>query len=388
MLGIEEKAVASMVSGIFPGGPEFDFRGAIRRDSEERVHIIVEGSGAWARAWVRMAALVCHFPNYERKESLRTRITWIGLTRDDVDDFVYEHRELFDNCFWRTVVPEEDTVKVRTHRPVYEGRRKDFVDVEFEFVIARFTNSIVQQKLERWTADPGRQLTVIFCGPDADTNIFRGRRTLAGAGPASPGIQVLCYAPGREGERGIRIFGDTSEAEARYDEMMDMAKYLNYFYAASYEMRHVPVELPREEVEKAWASVTNPRIRLSNLFNVMTMASKMRTLGHRRDDWRNFYALTASEIEEMTPTEHNRWSLERLLQGSRPCTDTERREIEADISLKRKYKQERDAHYDLVAFDELGVDETGRNVACYDSDLIAAIPLIAKSFNDAAHEQA
>ncbi len=80
-----------------------------------------------------------------------------------------------------------------------------------------------------------------------------------------------------------------------------------------------------------------------------------------------------------------------------PCTYQQRKEIEKDllyrlsdpkhadknpVSLKKRYKNERNAHYDLCAFSELGVDETGLPVTRYDRDLTAAIPLIVKSFND------
>ena len=59
-------------------------------------------------------------------------------------------------------------------------------------------------------------------------------------------------------------------------------------------------------------------MRLSNLFNVMCFSSKMRSLGHddRRID--RFYALTKEEVLSLSETEHNRWSVERLLMGSRP----------------------------------------------------------------------
>ncbi len=80
-----------------------------------------------------------------------------------------------------------------------------------------------------------------------------------------------------------------------------------------------------------------------------------------------------------------------------PCTDQERTEIEEDlrkrhydkeyaktnpVSLKKRYKNERNAHYDLCAFSELGVDETGLPVTRYDRDLTAVIPLIVKTYND------
>ncbi|MDE5813395.1 MAG: hypothetical protein K2H72_03830, partial [Muribaculaceae bacterium] len=196
----------------------------------------------------------------------------------------------------------------------------------------------------------------------------------------------------------VETLDRNSVAESkRLSELMDMAKYLNYFYKASYELKHVPTELPEEEVEKAWDEIEDEKLKMSNIYNVMSIPTKMEILGHSRDDWSTFYALTAEEIEQLTAVEHNRWCVERLIQGMRPCTDEERQEIEEDlrkrlsdksyareypVSLKKKYKNERNAHYDLCAFSELGVDETGLPVTRYDRDLTAAIPLIVKTFND------
>lgn len=384
-LDTEEKVVASLVSGIFPDSVEFDFRGPIRRDSDSRVAVVIDGKGVWADAWTRMCALVCHFPNYEPEKSRRTRITRTGIGREDVDDFVYEHKELFDNCFWRIVDLSERQVRVETFRPQYEGRRGDFVDVEFEFVLGRFSNPVFQRKLRSREQNPALQLSVLFCGPDSAANLSMARHTLDRHPVGAPPLQLLCLAPSvsaADVPPGVLTFGDTEGADARFDRLLAMARYLNYFYSASYSLSHIPAELPKAAVDEAWKEVKGRQMVLSNVFNIMTMASKMRTLGHSRDDWRGFYALTAAEIEEMTPVEHNRWSVERLLSGSRPCTDAERKEVLADLSLKKKYKNERNAHSDLVAFDELGVDATGLNVARYDSDLIAAIPLIVKSFAD------
>ncbi|MDE6311189.1 MAG: hypothetical protein K2L96_05155 [Muribaculaceae bacterium] len=386
MLTVQEKSVAALVSGMFPEQVNFDFRAPLRYGSGSHVHIIVVGEGPLAEAWMKMSTLVCHYPNYERSREMCTRLTWVGVSPMEVDEYVYEHREFFDNCRWRVVDLSKEEITTKLHRPMYEGRRSDFVDVEVEFVIGRYTNRIFQQKLVRWQMDPERQLTIIFCGPDRDRNMRYATHTANRLPIGSMPVQILAYGPEGAEAAGVRFISENTDLEGQYGRMMEMAKYLNYFYNASFEMRHIPTELPRDEVEKAWEVVKKPSIRLSNLFNVLTMAGKMRTLGHSREDWRTFYALTAREIEEMTPTEHNRWSVERLMQGSRPCTDAERSEILKDMSLKKKYKNERNAHFDLVAFNELGVDETGENVARYDSDLIAAIPLIVKSFSDYDNE--
>jgi len=116
----------------------------------------------------------------------------------------------------------------------------------------------------------------------------------------------------------------------------------------------------------------------------LTTSTKMHTLGHDSSDADTYYALTEDEIQSLAVTEHNRWSVERLITGSRPCTDGEREEIRKDRKLKPVYKK-KNIHYDLCAFDELGIDDKGRNAQDYDHNLIVCIPLMVKTFYEENH---
>lgn len=330
----------------------------------------------------KYVAMVCHRPDYINNADCRTRVSVVLDSVKEIHDFVFEYQELFDNSYWRIVDLIGEKPKIELHRPQYEGKRTDFVDVEWEFVIGHLSHPVLQAKLRRWANDSRQQLTIAIGYGDVEKS-----RSIAGKLkrrlPGSVKIEV------RKGD---------PEAEAKQNpELMEMAKYLHYFYQASYEMKHVPTELPEEEVNKAWEAIEDDKIKKSNIYNVMSIPVKMEILGHDRNDWDTFYALTAEEIEQLTAVEHHRWCVERLIQGLRPCTDQERKEIEEDlrnrlsdeeyakvnpVPLKRIYKNERNAHYDLCAFSELGVDETGLPVARYDRDLTAAIPLIVKTYND------
>lgn len=327
-------------------------------------------------------ALTYHFPEYEKDSRKRTRISVLVESEVEVHDFVFEYQELFDNSYWRIVDLTDGKPRIERHCPQYEGLRKDFIDMEWEFIIGRLSKPILQEKIRRWAADSTKQLTIAFCYSDPKKNRKLADKMLR---RLSSNVKVDVYNRDAETEN------------KRLSELMGMAKYLNYFYKASYELKHVPTELPEEEVDKAWNEIEDEKLKMSNFYNVMSIPIKMEILGHSRDDWDTFYALTAEEIEQLTAVEHNRWCVERLIQGMRPCTDEERKEIEEDlrirlsdeayarenpISLKKKYKNERNAHYDLCAYTELGLDETGLPVTRYDRDLTAAIPLIVKTFND------
>lgn len=344
-------------------------------------HILLLGDGDFKYREAIVMAMLSHYPGYEIDCTCRTRISVLVDSSKGIHDFIFEYQELFDNSYWRIVDLAGDKPKVELHRPQYEGRRKDFVDVEWEFIIGYLSHPILQEKLHRWANDPKQRLTISIGYDDSEKN-----RSIADKLKRRLSSSVK-----------IEVCENDPEAKAkRTEELMEMAKYLHYFYMASYELKHVPTELPEDEVNKAWDAL-DKQLKMSNIYNVMSIPHKMEILGHDSDDWGTFYALTAEEIEQLTAVEHNRWVVERLIQGYRPCTDEERREIKEDLrrrlsdpiyakknpmSLKKKYKTERNAHYDLCAFSELGVDETGLPVTRYDRDLTAAIPLIVKTYND------
>lgn len=319
---------------------------------------------------------------YVSNPSKRTRLSVVIDDTDFIDDFMFLRKELIENSFRRIVDLRGEIPQVRLYKPMYYGKRPDFVGTEWEFVIGKISSEAVQAKMQLWASDPDRQLTV-YLGFD---NSVRNRNY----------AEILRRRLGRNLTVDLRD-DDSVAKKSREKEFTEMAKYVNYVYNLSFEKLGVPAELPQNEVDEAWEKVTDDTARNSSLFNVMSLEQKMLLLGHDRSDWATFYALSADEIEFLTAVEHNRWVIERLLQGNRPCTDEERAEIEEDmrrrltdsdyrgkhpVSLKKKYKLERGAHFDLCSFDELGVDESGLPVTRYDRDLVAAIPLIVKTFSD------
>lgn len=367
--------------------PRLD-RKPITRDSENYVHVIISGFSSQAEAIIIYTALTAHYPNYRSEDSLplRTRITIIeDRIKTKRDTFIAKYQHLFDNSFYRTV--DLSTHKIEFHRPMYNGKREDFVDVEWEFVDGTIIHPEVSEKISKWVNNKRQQLTFFICHDDDNRNLSE------------------CIAlPRCVYENGIPVMVQQSQngisealhrsvlyknvfpfgmKDCGYDvtlPLVRLAKYLKYFYDCSYGNVGVPTELPAEEVEKAWQSEKSFKKRFSNIYNVMTIATKMRSLGHDAEDADTFYALTQEEIEMLSETEHNRWSVERLIQGARPCTDGETAEIKTDVKKLKKVFKQKDVHFDLRAYHELEEDGTGKNAQVYDYDLTACIPLIVKAF--------
>ena len=375
--------------------------------SEKHAHLVIFGMNEISEMVAVKAALMAHYPNYVRNHMLRTRITIVDEhAGDHCNSFVKRYQHLFDNSYYRVVKPSEAKAVTMFHKPVYEGLREDFVDVEWEFVEAGVNDTEIRYKLKRWSADDGQLLTVVM----ADTN---GSKNVCDALMLPDDLMerhtpVYVYSPQKvdlDSFQDIHFFG---MLDSGYDvslPLVRMAKNVNYIYDRCYEeniaagnalpgamqsndgnpfinddtLRYA-VEIDFDEREKSWRRLSSVK-RMSSIYNAMTIATKMRSVGLEEDEWGKFYDISQEDIELLAQVEHNRWCVEELILGYRPCDDEEQEMVELDIKQKRVLKGNM-IHYDLRAYDDLRPDETGKSSKVYDLCLCSCLPLIAKAFAD------
>lgn len=343
--------------------------------SEKHVHLVIFGMGEMAEMVAIQAAHVAHYPNYVRNHSLRTRVTMIDVDAEKKsEEFIRHYQHLFDNSYYRIVKPSEEKSVVRFHKPMYEGKREDFVDVEWEFVEADVTIIDVKEKLQQWAKDEKQMLTVVMAEQDRDKNA----------------AQAL-FLPNELYEHHIPIY-IYGKQNVQYDvtlPLVRMAQNVNYIYNQCYNDNfknwqgqiQTSVEIDRTEREKLWAGLSSVK-RCSSIYNAITIPSKMRSIGLGEDDWEKFYDITQQDIEILAQVEHNRWNVEELILGYRPCTNEEQDKIAADIETQKDAFKARKIHYDLRAYQDLRPDKTGKSAQVYDLCLSSALPLIAKTFVD------
>ena len=347
----------------------------ITLQSEKHVHLVIFGMGGVAETVAIQAAHVAHYPNYVRNHSLRTRITMIEADAEQKSgDFIKKYQHLFDNSYYRIVKPSEEKAVVKFHQPMYKGKREDFVDVEWEFVEAEMWNADVREKLKRWAKDDKQLLTVVMADSDENKNAAEA-----------------LYLPNElhESATPIHIYKQQNEGYDVTLPLVRMAKNVKYVYEQCYRQNDKEwsgkmlwtVEIDREERERLWAEESNVK-RMSCIYNAMTIPSKMRSLGLDENEWNKFYDIPQQDIELLAQVEHNRWSVEELILGFRPCTDEEQEKIAADVKTQKKVFKERKIHYDLRAYSDLRPDGTGKPVQVYDLCLSSCLPLIAKAFAD------
>lgn len=369
----------------------------VELDSQHIVHLVVFGTSAQTLSIVENAALVAHYPNYTRDHSLRTRITVI----DECivpwrAAFISRHRALMDNSYHRFI--DVEGMSCETSRPMYDNR-EDFVDVEWEFVKGSVHDTVVHDKLLAWASDDRQVLTLVISHEDDDQNIGQMRiisELLMGCSAPiyvkqhnATMLTLLTRSPRLQN---VIPFGMDDSGYDVDVPLLRMAKRVKYVYDYCYDHNIVsdvegsvvaPSHIDDKEAEAHWLTERKAIKRYSNLCNALTIRTKMRSLGHSENDSSTFYAISRQEVETIGQVEHNRWSVEEMLLGYRPCSDEEQQDVEADITWKNEYKQ-RLVHYDLRAYNDLRVDDTGKNVNTYDLCLSAAIPLIAFGFSATA----
>lgn len=375
------------------GLPGLDYR-PVTLDADHTVHLVIFGTSRFTTALAENTALVAHYPNYTRNHNLRTRITIIA---PDVEvwshTFIGRHKSLMDNSYWRHI--DLQTKRRDLHRPMYEASREDFVDVEWEFVRGSIHDVVVQDKLQGWSADDGQVLSVALCH-DSDADNLAQMQLLA---DLLCGTEVPIYVKQRSAVfeeiiapsprlRHVILIGMEDRGYDVTLPLLRMAQRVKYVYDYCYDhninggtQEHItaPACIAPAEAESHWLLERKAIKRHSNVSNAMTIDTKMRSLhspGRQSLSDTMVYALTQNEIELIAEVEHNRWSVEELLQGFRPCTAEEQAAIEGDIRLKAEFK-ERLVHYDLRAYRDLRPDATGQNANTYDLCLSASIPLIA-----------
>ncbi len=376
------------LSNLFPS---LD-RQSIGLNSDLVVHLVLIGFSSQAEAIAFNAALVAHYPNYCRDTRLRTRITIINDNVLEIRNrLLQRYKYLFENSYYRTINLADLEPKAVLHRPRYEATRKDFVDIEWEFINGNIGNDAIRRKLSSWSNSPKQQLTIAICHKESERNLedlFNLPKELF-----LNKIPILCDT---NNEELLHTIGHDANFPEVYclnknycninvlKILKDLAKRVNYVYNHCYSLSPddsglAPSTIDTKQMEEQWKEIkTLPKI-YSNIFCAMTLGTKMHSLGHDYSDWKMYYALSIEEIELLSDVEHNRWSVEELLLGYRPITEEEQKMVEKDISKKDELKTKYKGHYDLRASEDLRDDITGKNVNKYDLALIQAIPLIIKT---------
>ena len=366
----------------------------ITAQSDKHVHLVIFGMSEMAEMVAINAAHTAHYPNYVHDHTLRTRITLVDAQASSkCEDFIKRYVHLFDNSYYRVIIPDTHDVVKLYHKPMYDGRREEFVDVEWEFVEADVSDIPLREKLAQWATDERQQLTIVFAHDDVNRNVSECLHLPDAIAKQQTAVYTYVHHPITFSHSPhIKPFGMIGEGYDVTLPLVRMAMNVNHVYdrcyADNYEkwsgkLRYA-VDIDEQARDASWARLKNVK-RMSSIYNAMNIPTKLRSIGLADDEWDKFHNIPQEVIKLLAHVEHNRWSVEELIMGWRPCTEEEQRAVEANIDKKEELKKQR-VHYDLCSYNELKLDKTGKPVTIYDLCLCSCLPLIAKAFADEQEE--
>lgn len=389
------------------------FGNGIAPDDKHFVHLVFVGTTNFAVAFAMEAAHILHFPNFNKDDSLKTRITFIDLNADkEKDEFITRYRHFFEIQPYRYQDLTDNSRKVETIVSNTVFSTKNFLDVEFEFIKGDIFSKNVQDEIAQWANDKENQYLSIFLAMENQrSNFVMGMNmpdeVYDNAIPvfirqdrSDNFVTNLREADTKTSKYRRMKNGDIDEADrsARYahiysfgmnetiycadEKSMKRAKLINYLYnTANYanykfkgilSLEAIPEKELWEEADKMWNQLSVAH-KWSNLYNSYTIRTKLATLramrGLKIDDYtKDTVSLSDYEAEVLAKVEHNRWNVEKLLMGYRkPHVDEDKYEVD-DKGIAAKLKKNKDLfiHHDIRPFDELdGIKELDMEFSRY-----------------------
>lgn len=356
-------------------------RSGIGYDSGNTVHLVILGMSKMGVALGVQASHLCHFPNFIRDSSLKTRITFID---EDADREMYFLQGRYYHLF-----NEIDYTYENIEAPEKNHDNKQhpkFTDVEWRFIKGSVEHPAVREKLKEYGNEKDTFLTIavcydssaaaIACGLYLPDEVYKSGAQILVRQDTPYSVLSMLRSTARYGN--VKPFGMT-------DLCLDLSKnndvlpmIVNYVYDYYYHKVEEPGVIPSlPELEKLWTKLKTAK-KWSNRYNANMFSVKLRSFDIRPDE-----ALENETVELLAEVEHNRWNIEELLLGYRPTTPEEKKEIGTDFYLKEE-KKKHFIHNDICPYHAIADMDTGpeangnkiRNTREYDICLSRAIPVI------------
>lgn len=365
--------------------------GGISYESDKYVHLVIFGMSNMGVALGVMAAHACHFPNFNRDNKLKTRITFFSPNADEeMELFKSRYAHFFEIApsFYRDFITGDGSEKL-IPPTIFDNLTKDLLDVEFEFIKGRAEQPKVRQLITQWANDNRQQLTIAVCLRTPEKNMEIGlylpdviydkeipvfiRQKSSGA--------LLSLLNREHGEKEYRKYGNVypfGMLEDCYDldnQDEKLAQWFHYFYSNekvrvnNEEEEQVKlVETDETERFRMWQELDTAR-RWSNLYITYSVPFKLHSLGAKELMGPHSYdlselaltkaddpELSKEDAEMLAKVEQNRWMVEKLLLGYRALNQEDRKKVDGNSKEAKDKAEElknRYCHPDIRPYKEL-----------------------------------
>jgi len=146
-----------------------------------------------------------------------------------------------------------------------------------------------------------------------------------------------------------------------------------------------------EELRKNWNSWTDKKtkqesrnitaLKWSNIYHANMVHIKERSLNISKGE-----ELSNEKINLLARIEHNRWNIEKLLMGYRPCTPDETNDIANGLTTKQALR-DRFIHNDIKPYDMLSKDDKKIQANEYDVNISRSFPFILSELERIKNEK-
>ena len=349
----------------------------ITKYSEQNIHIVIMGINKMGIAIALEAARLYHFANFCQDSRYRTIITFIDNNAETkMNEFIYQYKQFFEissTSFYDTLTG----IKREIMPSKFKGKEANFLDVQFDFIQSQIEHPIISNNIAEWSSDEKQQLLIAICFENSSTNLklsmhlphqvyLNNIPILTRQETSSALIELFNLGNNNINNKYSNIypFGMKDEWITINPNRELRGKLINYLYER--KLAH-DLSSSYEEITNAWNSLT-----VSNQWASIHLGDSFEF----KIDSLNLYDFIFTDkefnIEEkqlMSEIEHNRWNVEKLLQGFRKPTEEDYRLIQNEILMKTQWH----IHKDIRPFNELNINEIYK-----DELLCMGIPLILK----------
>ena len=355
-------------------------RDDVTLDSQKTVHLVIAGMSRMGVALAVQASHLCHFPNYIKDNSRKTRITFIDENADVEMNFL---KGCYRHFLEEVAHTYEDIENPSKNESVYSD--DFFTDIEWHFVKGRIEHPDIQAKIVDWSNDENTILTIAICfsfpplaissGLYLPDVVYDNHIPVLVQQQTSASILSMLGESARY--KNVKPFGmlDNAYDLNRADDLLPMmVKYVYDNTTAETAIDSFPSIKMKENWGK-WDKDNNiSALKWSNRYCANSIYVKQRLVNFNGGE-----ALNEEQIGILATIEHNRWIAEKLLLGFRAPTAEESKEISADKEKKKIYRKKL-IHDDIRAYHTLTKDYTGNNAGTYDINIVKSIPFMLKEY--------
>ena len=349
-------------------------------DSPKTVHLVVAGMSRMGVALAVQASHLCHFPNYIKDKSKKTRITFID---EKADVEINTLKGCYRHFLEEVTHTFEDVENPSKNESVCSDDY--FTDIEWHFIKGRIEHPEIQAKIADWSRDENTILTIAICFsfpplaisaglylPDVvyDNNI----PVLVRQQTSSSILSMLGESTRYKHVKPFGMLDNAYDLNSADDLLPMMVKYVYDHTTAEATIDAFPSAKMKENWGK-WDKDSNiSALKWSNRYCANSIYVKQRLVNFNVGE-----ALNEEQVSILAMLEHNRWVAEKLLLGFRAPTDAESKEIAADKEKKKLYRQKL-IHDDIRAYHALTEDYAGNNTRMYDINIVKSLPYILQEY--------